>query len=498
MIIEEKKRNYELPQELKEERIWVCTRIERIGKETINIAYDPTRGESLDINDSTNMLTFDQAMELAENAPTYDNASIGLVLKKESPYFSIEIPNAVSSDGELVEIARKTIDLLDGQFYGEINEKSLIILAKGKLKGNKRFKNIKVYYFDRNHIVPLVGTPIWKPKSPWIQATHLEEISHYHFIKNCQVDENSEELPDHYIKTNSGGLRLLPNVLVTTILKQKDWLMCNSQIYARGKGQGVFQKIETDDLETEIIQYMSPKYLTNKDIEETKKLLMKRIPKDNELTDPIRMKGKVNFQNGVYDIESNTFGPYTQDYKTAYKLNANYNPSAQCPRFFEYINSSLSDDDINTVQEMMGYLFTTEIKAEKAFILYGPGNTGKSVLIDLIEKIIGYDYVSNIPFQDLGSRFSTVRLAGKLLNSYSDLPQVPIKDTGTFKALVSGDRIHADEKFEKGFEFKNTARLLYATNKLPSNFVDPTSGFYRRLIIIPFRNVVSKKILIET
>ncbi|MED4407085.1 hypothetical protein P9214_14905 [Heyndrickxia coagulans] len=111
------------------------------------------------------------------------------------------------------------------------------------------------------------------------------------------------------------------------------------------------------------------------------KLLLKRIPKDDGLTDPIRMKGKINFKNGVFDIETGTFRPYTQNYKSAFQLNVEYNADAQCPRFLEYIEESVSHDDAKTVQEMVGYLLTTEMKAQKAFVLYGPGNTGKSVLI---------------------------------------------------------------------------------------------------------------------
>lgn len=490
---EEKAMSYDLPQELREVSIWVCTRTEHIGKEVVLTAYDPTTGESVDKRDPVNLMSFEKAFDLKENAPEYANVGIGLLLRKEDPYISIEIPNAVNSDHELSEVARNAIDALKNDFYGEINGKSLYMIVKGPSIANQHFKNIKVNFFCSDHIVPLKGHPTWTPESPWIDSKHLDDLMQHHFKLNCQVDETSEQLPGHYVKTNSGGLKLLPNVLVSTLLKQRDWLMCNSMIYARKQGGGIFQKVSIDEVDLEIIGYLSPKYLTNKDIEDVKKLLLKRITKDDGLTDPSRMKGKINFKNGVYDIESSTFGPYTRGYKTAFQLNVEYKIDAQCPRFFEYIRASLTDDDAKTVQEMMGYLVTTDMKAQKAFILYGPGNTGKSVLIDVIEKLIGYDYVSNIPFQDLGTKFSTVRLFGKLLNSYSDLPQGTIKDTGVFKSLVSGDSIHGEDKFEKGFDFRNTARLLFATNKLPSNLVDQSSGFYRRLVIIPFQNVVSNE-----
>ncbi|WP_400244966.1 phage/plasmid primase, P4 family [Niallia sp. JL1B1071] len=492
MLKEEKILNYDLPQELREARIFVCTKTEQIGKEEVTTSWDPTTDEQVDASNPSYLMTLEDALELKENAPKYANAGIGLVLRRENPYISIEILDAKNSNGELSEVARETTDMLTGSFYGEFVGSSLKMIVKGFSIGNHQFKNIKVNYFDSDHLVPLKGSVFRKPKSPWSQSEGLEKIKEYHFKKNCQVDENSKTLPEHYIKTNS-GLKLLPNVLVSTLLRQKEWLICNSMVYARDKSKGIFQKVGIDEVELEILDYMSPKYLTNKDIEDTKKLLLKRIPKDNELTDSIRMKEKVNFKNGVYDIESSTFGSYEQSYKTAFQLNVGYQMDAQCPRFEEYIAASLTKEDADTVQEMIGYLLTTEMKAQKAFIMYGPGNTGKSTLIEIIEGIIGRDYVSNVPFQELGAKYRTVKLFGKLLNSYADLPQGTIKDTSVFKALVSGDSMHADDKYEKGFDFNNTARLLFAANKLPSNYVDQTSGFYRRLTLIPFQNVVSNE-----
>ena len=396
------------------------------------------------------------------------------------------------SEGELSVIARETIDSLKGDFYGEIAGTSLVMIVKGSSVIDKHFKNIKVNYSSGNHLVPIKGHATWKPKSPWVESTRLDEIRQYHFKMNCQVDENSEQLPEHYEKTNS-GLRLLPNVLVSTLLKQKELLMCNTMIYSREHGKGIFKKVDMYEIEHEILDYLSPKYLTNKDVEDTKKLLLKRVSRDDGLTDPDRMRGKVNFENGVYDCKTGEFGPYDHNYKTAFQLNVEYEIGAKCPRFFEYFKASLTPDDAKTVQEMFGFLLTTEMKAQKAFLLYGPGNTGKSILIKVIEKIIGEDYVSNVPLQDLGAKFRTVQLYGKLLNSYGDLPQGNIRDTATFKALVSGDRMFGDDKFEKGFNFKNTARLLFAANKLPSNLVDQSTGFYRRLVLIPFENIISNE-----
>ena len=168
MLKEEKKLNHGLIKELREAPIFVCTKREQIGKEYVTTAWDPTTDEPVDANDPSNQMAFEKALELKENAPKYANAGIGLVLKKGDSYISIEIQDAMS-DGELSEVARETVDTLDGEFYGEIVGTSLTMIVKGISLGNQHFKNIKVNYFDRDHIVPLKGIATWKPESPWTE-----------------------------------------------------------------------------------------------------------------------------------------------------------------------------------------------------------------------------------------------------------------------------------------------------------------------------------------
>lgn len=491
MTADEMIQKSKLPKELSEVKQWICYKTEKVGKEIINIPVNPVTGQELAVIGSSDYMRFEEALDFKENS--IFNVNVGFLLNEADPYIAIELTNALNGDRTMSEIASNTLKMIKGFCYGEItSETSLTLIIKGSLGENRHFRNIKVHYFDRDHIVPINGDAFQIANPVWESYDRLSKLLQYHYKMYCQVDENSEELPPHYSSTKSNQLRLFPNILATTLLEQNKWIKCKSNIYAKSE-KNVYLKMEPDEIEREIYDYLSPKYATNKDIEDTKKLILKRLPRDNSLTDASRTKGLINFKNGFYNYESGTYKPYPDNYQTTYQINAVYDKGAQCPAFSKYINFALPKEDVVTAQEVIGYLLSTEMKAQKAFILYGPGNTGKSVLIELIERIIGYDYVSNVPFQDLSTKFSTVRLFGKLLNSYSDLPQGKIKDTGAFKALVSGDTMHGEDKFEKGFDFKNTARLLFATNKLPSNFIDQTTGFYRRLTIIPFQNVVQDK-----
>lgn len=142
------------------------------------------------------------------------------------------------------------------------------------------------------------------------------------------------------------------------------------------------------------------------------------------------------------------------------------------------------------IQEVMGYCFSNYRNAKKAFILYGKSNSGKSVLLNILTSICGEENVSNIELQDLSKKEYTAELFGKSINVCSELQDRDIKDTGIFKALVSEtDKVTAKPLYKQPFSFYNKAKLIFATNNLPSiNFkvnIDNTA-FFNRLVVVPF------------
>ena len=75
---------------------------------------------------------------------------------------------------------------------------------------------------------------------------------------------------------------------------------------------------------------------------------------------------------------------------------------------------------------MIGYLLSTYVWAKKAFIFYGVPNSGKSVLLNVIGKIIGKENVSNVALQQLSDSCHVAQLKDATVNIASDLPQAPI------------------------------------------------------------------------
>jgi putative DNA primase/helicase len=172
-------------------------------------------------------------------------------------------------------------------------------------------------------------------------------------------------------------------------------------------------------------------------------------------------------------------------------------PMNQFPRFFSYLLETFKGyvEPLKTIQyaqELMGYCLVSHCKAQKAFFLVGEGSDGKSVLCEIMTHVIGEDNVTAIPFEGLGNRFDTSALKDKLANISADSNKIRYREnkgTGTFKSIVSGDRIMVEFKGRDLVPITPTATMVMSVNNMPES-VDNSHGWRRRINIMPFNNQV--------
>jgi P4 family phage/plasmid primase-like protien len=82
-------------------------------------------------------------------------------------------------------------------------------------------------------------------------------------------------------------------------------------------------------------------------------------------------------------------------------------------------------------------------------------------------------------------RFASADLYGKPVSVFADLKATKLSSTGNFKTLVSGDSIRAQHKYCQPYSFRNHAKLVFSTNKIPDS--DDTSyAYYKRWLILSF------------
>lgn len=194
-------------------------------------------------------------------------------------------------------------------------------------------------------------------------------------------------------------------------------------------------------------------------------------------------------ENGIYDWDCDIFMPFSPKQKSIFKFPIKYNKAADCPEIKKFLDEVISKSDIPVIQELFGYCLYHGYPIQKAFMFLGEGSNGKSTLINLFKAFLGPENISSIAIQDFENKpFYMAQLYGKLANLYPDIPDIALKYTGKFKMLTGGDTIFADKKFRDGFNFVNSAKLIFSANKLPETR-DDTKAFFRRWIFINFPRI---------
>lgn len=203
----------------------------------------------------------------------------------------------------------------------------------------------------------------------------------------------------------------------------------------------------------------------------------------------------IAFNNGVYDLVSGELKPFSPDIVITNKIPWNYVPET----YNELADHTLdklacSDPAIRSLlEECIGYCFYRRNELGKAFILTGDKSNGKSTFLDIIKAILGDRNISALDLKELGDRFSTSMMFGKLANIGDDIGDDFLQgnQVATFKKVVTGNRIKAERKGQDPFEFNPFIKLLFSANDIP-RMKDKTGAVLRRLVIIPFNATFSK------
>jgi putative DNA primase/helicase len=205
---------------------------------------------------------------------------------------------------------------------------------------------------------------------------------------------------------------------------------------------------------------------------------------------PIKQKSGIvliNLQNGTFEISNNA--QILREFRAkdflTYQLPFEFDPNATCPMFQKYLDRVLPEKELqNILAEFSGYVFTKNLKMEKALLPYGGGANGKSVYFEVINAVLGSENISNFSLSDLLIPHNRALIAYKLLNYGSEINASTTKDV--VKNLISGEPIQACLKYKNAFTMENYAKLAFNCNELPKEF-DHSNAYFRRLLIVPFR-----------
>lgn len=201
----------------------------------------------------------------------------------------------------------------------------------------------------------------------------------------------------------------------------------------------------------------------------------------------------IAFKNGVYNIDTDDFMDFSPDFIITNKINYNYNADA----YSEIVDNTLNklacgDEQIRLLlEEVIGYTMYRRNELRKALILIGDKANGKSTYLDMIKNMLGDRNTAALDLKELGDRFKTAELFGKLADIGDDIGDEFIPNPAVFKKLTSGDRVNAERKGQDPFDFNSYAKLLFSANNIP-RIKDKSGAVISRLVIIPFNASFTK------
>lgn len=204
------------------------------------------------------------------------------------------------------------------------------------------------------------------------------------------------------------------------------------------------------------------------------------------------------FNNGILDVPTFLSGgadyllDSTPDLFTTAAIPIAFDPTATCPAWTNFLDSSLGDDPakIALLQEWIGYCLTPDTTYQKMMYFRGPPASGKGRVLEVIKNIIGVEQTATPNFAELSKDFGLAPLVGKLVCLIGDArtPRQGDSSRGleVLLNITGNDAVQVNRKFKDHLESLTlNCRITIASNEL-LDVPDHAGAMTRRLNFIEF------------
>lgn len=196
----------------------------------------------------------------------------------------------------------------------------------------------------------------------------------------------------------------------------------------------------------------------------------------------------LTFQNGTLEIETGTFRDHNPGDFCSIIMDYDYDPSARCP-VWEHFIEDVTDEEprrAEILQFLAGYVLMNDCRFQKIFLLIGSGGNGKSVYLEIIQKLFGSENVTHVEPTGLAAEFQRIRLKDSLLNIGSDInsdfSRGEVREW--LLKIADGTSIQACYKGMNHIDFIPRCKLVYACNAMPT--AEIVNGLNRRMQFVDF------------
>jgi putative DNA primase/helicase len=172
-------------------------------------------------------------------------------------------------------------------------------------------------------------------------------------------------------------------------------------------------------------------------------------------------------------------------------LDFDYDPTALCPQWNDFLDSIFEDDEQSkqTLMEWMGLCLTSITKFQKALFLVGKKRSGKGTIAKILQKIVGHHNVTAQSTSDFAQTFGFESFLGKTLAIVSDARIGRQTYTAGFTEkvlnIVGEDTIKINRKHRDALSVRLLTKLMLLSNEVP-HIIDQSGALASRFIFLKF------------
>lgn len=210
-------------------------------------------------------------------------------------------------------------------------------------------------------------------------------------------------------------------------------------------------------------------------------------------------------KNGIVDLSNGELQPHKKELFLRWYLDFQYIKDVKIPgesQLRPYLATLLgvptmrldNSPKFTVLLEILMYCISRLPNAKKAFILHGPGDIGKSVLLKLLIWVVGKEGTTALTWDAFGMKYHEAMIKDCRLVVSDEMSCKPLTNLAALKTIISGGRRTSETKFGAVEDYDPDCVLISAANNMPQ-LAEPDVGgaFADRLIIIPLGNTPVEK-----
>ena len=210
-------------------------------------------------------------------------------------------------------------------------------------------------------------------------------------------------------------------------------------------------------------------------------------------------EGIINFRNGLLSLKSGKpkLLPHSPEVYSTIQIPCEWKDvPTPTPVFDKYLRTLVNGDPAvaQLLMEFIGVCISNVKgwRMKKSLFLVGAGDTGKSQLKSLVERMLGSDNFIGIDLKEIEARFGTGAIYGTRLAGSSDMSFMSVDELKTFKKVTGGDSLFAEFKGQQGFQYTYGGLLWFCINRLPKFGGDDGQWVYNRIMVVNCPNVIPR------